>query len=218
MGFIKKLRMSLIETMSITNITSKIKEIDSYAKTVLTESRYSHSIRVADYACFLAKEYDNSGVLPELAYFTGLSHDICKKCSDEELLNLVDGDGLGIDEVEKKRLNLLHGRAAAAVLQNKFGVNDSSVLKAVAFHTFGYEGIDALGKIIYIADKIEPGRPHTESFREMVKSVSLNELMLNVLDWNLEYIEKKGSKIHPETKKMYDQIQEELKNENKIDG
>lgn len=58
----------------------------------------------------------------------------------------------------KDPLKSLHGRAAAVVLQ-KFGINDKSVLKAAAFHTFGYEGIDALGKIVYIADKIEPGRP-----------------------------------------------------------
>ena len=197
--------------MSITDIASKIKEIDSYAKTVLNDSRYSHSLRVADYANILAKEYNSEAVLPELAYFTGLAHDICKKCSDEELVKLVEADGLGIDNVETTRLNLLHGRAAAVVLQKKFGINDESVLKAAAFHTFGYEGIDALGKIIYIADKIEPSRPDTENFRNMVKSSSLNELMLAVLDWNLAYIKKKGASIHPETKKMYEQIQKELK-------
>ena len=45
--------------MSITDIASKIKEIDSYAKTVLNDSRYSHSLRVADYANILAKEYNS---------------------------------------------------------------------------------------------------------------------------------------------------------------
>ncbi|UTC65654.1 nicotinate-nucleotide adenylyltransferase [Treponema sp. OMZ 788] len=193
------------------DIQAKIREIDSFAKSVLNESRYAHSVRVAEYARHLAEEYKTEGVPPALAYFTGLAHDICKKCSDEELVKLVESDNLGIDEVEKTRLNLLHGRAAAVVLQKKFGINDESVLKAAAFHTFGYEDIDALGKIIYIADKIEPGRPDTENFREMVKSSSLNELMLAVLDWNLDFIQKKGSSIHPETKKMYEQIQKELK-------
>lgn len=197
--------------MNTSDIELKTQEIDSFAKSVLTESRYAHSVRVAEYARHLANEYKEEGVSPALAYFTGLAHDICKKYSDEELVKLVEADGLGIDEVEKTRLNLLHGRAAAAVLRKKFGINDESVLKAVAFHTFGYEGIDALGKIIYIADKIEPGRPNTENFRKMIKSVSLNELMLAVLDWNLDYIEKKGASIHPETKKMYEQIQKELK-------
>ncbi|AIN94461.1 nicotinate-nucleotide adenylyltransferase [Treponema putidum] len=197
--------------INTSDIELKTKEIDSFAKSVLTESRYAHSVRVAEYARYLAQEYAKEGVSPSLAYFTGLAHDICKKCSDEELVKLVEADGLGIDNIENSRLNLLHGRAAAVVLQNKFGINDESVLKAAAFHTFGYEGIDALGKIIYIADKIEPGRPNTQNFRDMVKSSSLNELMLAVLDWNLAYIEKKGASTHPETKKMYEQIQKELK-------
>ncbi|UTY28464.1 nicotinate-nucleotide adenylyltransferase [Treponema putidum] len=197
--------------MNTSDIELKTQEIDSFAKSVLTESRYAHSVRVAEYARHLANEYKEEGVSPALAYFTGLAHDICKKCSDEELVKLVEADGLGIDNIENSRLNLLHGRAAAVVLQNKFGINDESVLKAAAFHTFGYEGIDALGKIIYIADKIEPGRPNTQNFRDMVKSSSLNELMLAVLDWNLAYIEKKGASTHPETKKMYEQIQKELK-------
>ncbi|UTC78144.1 nicotinate-nucleotide adenylyltransferase [Treponema sp. OMZ 799] len=193
------------------DIKLKTQEIDSFAKSVLNESRYAHSVRVAEYARHLAEEYKTEGVPPVLAYFTGLAHDICKKCSDEELVKLVESDNLGIDGVEKTRLNLLHGRAASVVLQKKFGINDKSVLKAVAFHTFGYEDIDALGKIIYIADKIEPGRPDTENFREMVKSSSLNELMLAVLDWNLSFIEKKSARVHPATIKMYEQIQKELK-------
>ncbi len=213
-GLYKEKGVSALGVSTLTapsDIEIKIQEIDHFAKSVLTESRYAHSVRVAEYASHLAKEYKEEGVSPALAYFTGLAHDICKKCSDEELVKLVETDGLGIDNVENTRLNLLHGRAATIVLQKKFGINDESVLKAAAFHTFGYEGIDALGKIIYIADKIEPGRPDTENFRNMVKSSSLNELMLAVLDWNLAYIEKKGASVHPETKKMYEQIQKELK-------
>ena len=213
-GLYKEKGVSALGISALTapsDIELKTQEIDSFAKSVLTESRYAHSVRVAEYARHLAKEYKKEGVSPALAFFTGLAHDLCKKCSDEELVKLVEADGLGIDNVEKTRLNLLHGRAAAIVLQKKFGINDESVLKAAAFHTFGYEGIDALGKIIYIADKIEPGRPDTENFRDMVKSSSLNELMLAVLDWNLAYIKKKGASVHPETKKMYEQIQKELK-------
>ncbi|AGT44298.1 bis(5'-nucleosyl)-tetraphosphatase (symmetrical) YqeK [Treponema pedis] len=192
--------------LSLKNLTALI---NSYAKTNLTESRYAHSVRVAEYSSHLASLYKEENVMPELAYFTGLSHDICKKCDDETLLKIVKEDGLGIDEVEKTRLNLLHGRAAAVILKTEFGVTDNSILKAVAFHTFGYEGIDALGKIVYIADKIEPGRPDTERFREFAETASLNTLMLKVLDWNISYIEKKGGTLHTLTQKMYDGLLKE---------
>jgi len=197
--------------MQKTSLNILTEKIDSYAKKVLKESRYKHSVRVAKYAAHLAelnnrKNQNAEAVSPQLAYFTGLAHDICKDESDGILLKTVEKDGLGIDDIEKERPNLLHGRAAAIILKNEFGITDNSVLNAVAFHTFGYEGIDDLGKIIYIADKIEPERPGTEEFRLVAETASLDSLMLTVLDWRNEYVLKKGGKIHPFTKKMYDQI------------
>ncbi len=195
------------------NVKEKTNEINMYAKQFLTESRYLHSVRVAEYAKHLSEIYTEEEVDPNIAYFAGLSHDICKNSGDTELVKITEEDGLGIDEVEKKRLNLLHGRASAIILKNKFGIKDQSVLNAVAFHTFGYEDIDALGKIIFIADKIEPGRePETEKFRNLAGKISLNELMLKVIDDRSAYILKKNGSIHENTKKMYNKIKlEELK-------
>lgn len=196
--------------MQKTSLNTLTEKINSYAEKVLKESRYKHSVRVAEYAVHLAELYNQNqnaeAVSLELAYFTGLAHDICKNESDEILLKTVEKDGIGIDDIEKERPNLLHGRAAAIILKNEFGVTDNSVLNAVAFHTFGYEGIDALGKIIYIADKIEPGRPDTEEFRLFAETASLDSLMIKVLDRRNDYVLKKGGKIHPFTKKMYNQI------------
>ncbi len=197
------------------NFTELIKQVDAFAKEKLKESRYEHSHRVADYAKYLADLYISEKVDPEVAFFSGLSHDICKNFTDEELLETVKADGLGIDDTEQKRLNLLHGRAAAVILKEKFSVENDSILKAVAFHTFGYENIDALGKIVYIADKIEPRRPNTEEFRQFALKASLNELMMKVLDWNIAFIEKNRGPIHPLTKKMYAGLKLELETETK---
>ncbi len=195
------------------NFTELIKQVDNFAKKNLKESRYKHSLRVAEYAKYLSEHYSSENVKPEKAFFSGLSHDICKNCSDEELINIVKTDNLGIDKIEKSRLNLLHGRAAAVVLKTKFAVEDKSILNAVAFHTFGYEGIDSLGKMLYIADKIEPGRANTEIFRQFALKASLNELMLKILDWNIAFIKQKQASVHPKTEKMYKQIKLELENE-----
>lgn len=201
--------------MQKNSLHTLIEKINSYAKKVLKESRYQHSVRVAKYAAHLAelhnrKMQNTEAVSPELAYVTGLAHDICKNESDAMLLKTVEKDGFGIDDIEKEKPNLLHGRAAAIILKNEFGVTDNSVLNAVAFHTFGYESIDVLGKIIYIADKIEPERPDTEEFRIFAETASLDHLMIKVLDWRNDYILKKGGKVHPFTKKMYDQIRKDV--------
>ncbi len=192
------------------NFNQLIEQIDTFAKENLKESRYEHSHRVANYAKFLAEHYPSEGVHPDKAFLAGLAHDICKNFSDEELLATVEKDGMGVDDIEKTRLNLLHGRAAAVLLKEKFAVKDESILNAIAFHTFGYEGIDALGKIVYIADKIEPARPNTEEFRDFALKANLTELMLKVLLWNMNYIESKGATIHPLTEKMHKQLKSEL--------
>lgn len=195
---------------TIENIEEKIRAVNAYAQSVLTKKRYLHSVRVGEYAQLLAETYSGESVCPRTAYFAGLSHDICKNRTDEELTEITKADGLGIDKIEKTRLNLLHGRAAALILKNEFGINDVSVLNAVAFHTFGHKNIDALGKIIYIADKIEPGRlPETETFRKIVGAVSLNALMLAVMDWSSAYVLKTGGCLHPATKETYERLKKE---------
>ncbi len=187
--------------------TEKLKE---FAKENLKDSRYQHSLRVAEYAKELAERYKANNVEPELAYFAGLAHDICKNCSDEELTELVKADGLGIDEIEAGRLNLLHGRAASVILKEKFNIEDRSILNAVAFHTFGHAEIDALGKIVYIADKIEPERPNTQNFRDFACKANLDELMMKILEWNMEYIIQTRGKVHPLTTKMHNKLKDVL--------
>lgn len=190
-------------------------QVIEYANQHLKHERYEHSIRVAEYAAHLAELYQknaNNNLTIEIAYFTGVAHDICKHETDDTLINLIKEDGIGIDEIEKTRLNLLHGRAAAVVLKNNFGITENSILDAVAFHTFGYENIDTLGKIIYIADKIEPKRPNTENFRSFAETGTLNQLMLKIIDWQTSHVIKKGGEIHPLTKKMYNKIKEESNN------
>jgi len=54
---------------------------------------------------------------------------------------------------------LLHGPAAAARLAEE-GVTDQPLLNAVAWHTLGHPDLDLLGRCLYVADYIEPGRTY----------------------------------------------------------
>jgi HD superfamily phosphohydrolase YqeK len=55
--------------------------------------------------------------------------------------------------------DLLHGPAAASLLRDD-GITDDSVLLAVAWHTLGHGALDRLGRALYLADYLEPGRRH----------------------------------------------------------
>lgn len=59
--------------------------------------------------------------------------------------------------------SLLHGPAAARLLRRE-GVADEELLRAVAFHTTGHPDLDAMGRLLYLADYLEPKRGHRASW------------------------------------------------------
>lgn len=59
---------------------------------------------------------------------------------------------------------LAHGpRAADRAAQD--GETDQGVLDAVRYHSLGYAGWDAVGRMLYLADYLEPGRPFDQEGR-----------------------------------------------------
>ena len=83
----------------------------------------------------------------------------------------------------------------------EFDVFDGDIIESISNHTLGKENLCDLGKIVYCADKIEPGRPQsTEEYRKNLFSKSLNEMTAIVVRENMEYLEKKGKKIAPQSK------------------
>lgn len=60
--------------------------------------------------------------------------------------------------------SLWHGPAAAARAARD-GETDRGVLDAVRYHSVGYAGWDATGRMLYLADYLEPGRRHRRGRR-----------------------------------------------------
>lgn len=166
--------------------------------------RYQHSQRVATTSWFMAKLYNADS---DKAYIAGLAHDICKELSDEKLIKLASKDGRQISDFELSKPSLLHGRAAAVKLQEDFDVHDEDILQAVAFHTLGGKNMCPLAKIVFCADKIEPGRPQSSvEYRTNLFSKNLNDLCLSVLIENFEYLKAKGKTISPENQAFYESL------------
>lgn len=182
---------------NIDEITEKIKK---YVKKSVGQSRYEHSVRTAETCRKFCKKY---GFDEKTGYLAGISHDMCKKLDPEEMLRLVEKDGKPVSELEKANPSLLHGRAAAVRLQDEFNIHEPDVIEAVANHTFGRKGLCPLGKILYISDKIEPGREYVDdAYKKSVKNLSLDGLFYKVVSDSKEYLLKKGKKIAPETEEL----------------
>jgi len=78
-------------------------------------------------------------------------HDALKD-ADRERLRILAPDAWGAD-------SLRHGPAAAARAAQD-GESDSGILDAVRYHSVGYRGWEQVGRMLYLADFLEPGRNH----------------------------------------------------------
>jgi HD superfamily phosphohydrolase YqeK len=77
-------------------------------------------------------------------------HDALRDAPPEELAHLMP-DAWGVPA-------LRHGPAAARVAA-EHGETDRGVLRAVHYHSVGFAGWDRVGRLLYLADYLEPGRP-----------------------------------------------------------
>ena len=182
------------------DIIELTEEIRIFAQEHVKKSRYDHSIRVAETCARLCRMF---ALDDDVGYLAGVGHDMCKDFSDQELFHLAAKDGNPIIPYEKRNPALLHGRAAAVLMKEKFGIEDKDILEAVAYHTSGVMGMCDLSKCLFIADKIEPGRPQsTDEYRERLYKMNLDQMFYAVLYENYSYVLKKGYELFPTTEDL----------------
>ncbi len=183
-----------------------IKKIKAYASGILSKPRYEHSLRTAKLCRELCERFSLDG---SLGFLAGISHDICKQFSEEDLMALAKKDGFPIFELEAQKPSLLHGRAAAQLIMERFGVTDENVLDAVRWHTFGRRGLCPLGCVLFVADKLEPGRKGlSEKARQEILRLDFTKMIVKVIENNIEYLNKTGKIIAPETLEMLEELRE----------
>lgn len=193
------------------NYDTLIEKIRDYTEAHVKPSRYEHSVRVAEMCVTLCKRYNldqNKG------YLVGIGHDMCKDMPHKEMIEMSERDGNPITAFEMNRPSLLHGRAAAVMMKEKFGIKDKEVLEAVANHVSGRVGLCDLGKVLFLADKTEPERPQsTDEYRAELMKLSLNGMFHRVIVENYEYVKGKGFEIYPDTQKMIEYYKQQVDSE-----
>ena len=161
----------------------------------LGEALYRHSLGVAETAADLAVRYRGDR---HRAYLAGLFHDYGKVYSFSELRRKTEEMGLCLDRVSLKEKGLLHAPVGAALLPVKAGIADVAVIDAVAYHTTGRPRMSLLGKTVYLADLIEPGRDFNgvEKLRESAR-VDLDRALLVAVDHTIDRVLQRGRLLHP---------------------
>ena len=76
-------------------------------------------------------------------------------------------------------------------------------MEAIRYHTFGHPGMGDLAKILYIADKIEPGRTHIPAgYMDMHEDDTLDEFIISVLQEGMTYLQNQGYNISAQTEQF----------------
>ncbi|GAC1516354.1 MAG: hypothetical protein NVS1B4_10890 [Gemmatimonadaceae bacterium] len=130
----------------------------------------------------------------------GIFHDACRD-ADEAMLraevNIPGWEPL-----------MLHGPAAAARLAAT-GESRSDVLDAVRWHTVGSVSWTRVGRALYMADFLEPGRPFSRRDRDFLAAQVphdfegvFRQVVLSRLEWSL----REGRRLHQETVAMWNAV------------
>ncbi len=124
---------------------------------VVSEERKAHIERVADllrsWADALGIDAQEKARWLRAAYL----HDALRD-ADPALLEELAPDAWGVP-------TLRHGPAAAAMAE-RHGEKDRGVLEAVRYHSVGYRKWDQVGRMLYLADYLDPGRHFRQAERQ----------------------------------------------------
>ncbi len=159
------------------------KEIKAEMKSVMSDKKYQHSLRVEECALRLAKKYklnekkvSKAALLHDIGYFVG------PKSSNIELSHAT--------------------RSVDWCL--KHGIDSNKILNAIKYHTTGNENMDMYAKVLFVADKIESDRRYkgVDAIRKMAFK-NIDKAILMIIENTEKYLQSKNKKIHVDTVKLY---------------
>jgi predicted HD superfamily hydrolase involved in NAD metabolism len=128
-------------------------------------------------------------------------HDIARALSPQELLAKARRFGLEVSPVEEEAPILLHGPVGAEILRQEYGIDDPQVLAAARFHSTGRAGMSLLEKVIFVADKVEPGKVRAKPALARVQDLAdrdLDAAILEYLEQMLAMAREEGWPVHPQ--------------------
>jgi 2-amino-4-hydroxy-6-hydroxymethyldihydropteridine diphosphokinase len=130
----------------------------------------------------------------------GMMHDALRD-AEEPLLRALAGD-------PAMPGSMLHGPAAANLLAGE-GERRQPVLDAIRWHTVGYADWTRVGRALYMADFLEPGRPFARADRAFLARqvpADFDGVFRQVVRERLEWTLREGKTIYRETADLWNSV------------
>ena len=163
----------------------------------LPKGLQAHIYRVMDIARELAQRH---GMDPERASLGMMAHDVARAIGDEELIHRATELGLPMGVVEYRVPILLHGPVGAEILHREDGMADDALYLAVYWHSTGHPSLDTLGKLVFLADKLDPQKISYYPYIPLLRELALEDLDRALLEFLTREIIARvsnGDLVHP---------------------
>lgn len=167
---------------------------------VVTAARRAHIERVAALLAEWAAEMRVGASEAAAWHDAARWHDALRDAPEDQLRALAP------DEVYSGPV--LHGPAAAARLAAE-GERRQEVLDAVRYHTLGCAAWGRVGRALYMADYLEPGRAFGQADRAFLAAHVAHDfdgVFRQVVRQRLEWALREGNALYPETIALWNSV------------
>ena len=161
----------------------------------------AHIARAQDVARDLARRHD---LAPERAALGILAHDVARAMPGRELLERAARFGLPIGAVEQQVPLLLHGPVGAEILRREEGLAAATgaeeLYRAVYWHTTAHPTLEPLGKVVFLADKLDPHKRKRYPYQPQILALAYNDLDAAILEFLTRQVidlANRGHLVHP---------------------
>lgn len=171
-------------------------EIRPRVRSIVAPEIWGHVLRTATLARELAEAH---GVDPDRAEAAALLHDIADHLSEREISRLVARYDIELSLIEARVPALAHGKVGAAILRHEWGITDEDFLDAVRFHVSGSSKMGQLGKVLFLADKLEPERDKFYRDLDPIRELALTDLdqaVGKLYAWRVSELRSRGAPVH----------------------
>ena len=140
----------------------------------------AHIYRARDVAFELASRHGIDPLRTELGM---LAHDVMRAVPGRELLRMAEEAGVAVTALDRGLPILLHGPVGAESVRRENGLDDDDILEAVRWHSTAHPSLSPLGKLVFIADKLDPKKAAAYPYQPELRKMAEDDLDLAVLEF-----------------------------------
>ena len=167
---------------------------------VVTDKRRAHITRVASLLAEWAEAMDLDDAERDAWIDAGRLHDALRDASEPDLRAIT-----GETELPA---GILHGPACASRL-TRDGERRTDLLEAIRWHTTGCARWSRVGRALFMADFLEPGRSFAQGDRAFLASHvpdDFDRVFRQVVRMRLEWSIREGKGLFPETVELWNHV------------